>query len=176
MMTLRRGKLDRACLSFVVIISVLCSYLVVHHVTRQKRQLLKENDLLSKKLKDLDLADTNLEHLKAALETTRNELKVINDQIPETAEIGTFLKKIDSLMKERKVMLINIEPIPTIKMRDYVRIPILLQFKGSFEDTYKILHDLETMNRLLVMENINISKSTIDKYCQVSVTTCIFAR
>lgn len=93
MMTLRLEKLDRACLSLVVIISVICGYLVVHHVARQKRHILQENDLLAKKLKDLDLADTSLEQLKANIETTRKELQVINDQIPETAEIGTFLKK-----------------------------------------------------------------------------------
>jgi Tfp pilus assembly protein PilO len=102
MMTLRLEKLDRVCLSLVIIIPVICSYLVVHHVTGQKRHILRENDVLAKKLKDLDLADTSLEQLKANLETTRKELRVINDQIPETAEIGTFLKKIDSLMKERK--------------------------------------------------------------------------
>lgn len=176
MMTLRLKKLDRVCLSLVVIISIICSYLVVHHVSKQERQILQENDLLAKKLKDLDLADSNLEHLKMNLETARKELKVINEKIPETAEIGTFLKEIDSLMKERKVLLINIEPISAVKMRNYIRIPIQLQFKSSFEDTYKILHDLETMNRLLVMENINISKSSIDKYCQVNVTTSVFAR
>lgn len=176
MITLRMKKLDRACLVIVVIISVICGYLALRQVARQKRQILQEKDLLSEKLKDLDLTEKKLEHLREVLETARRELKVINEQIPETAEIGTFLKKIDSLMKERKEELINIEPLPTVKERHYNRIPIRLRFKGSFEDTYTILHDLETMNRLLVMENIDISKSNNDKYCQVDLVTSVFAQ
>ncbi len=175
-MILSMKKLDRVCLIIVVIISVICSYLVVCHVAKQKRQIRQENDLLSKKIKDLDLADTNLENLREVLESTRRELKVINEQIPETAKIGTFLKNIDSLMKERKVELINIEPLSTIKERNYTRIPVSLKFEGTFVDTYNLLHDLETMNRMLVMEKINIAKSNIDKQCQVDLTASVFER
>ncbi len=175
-MALSMKKLDRTCLVIVVIISVICGYLVVRHVANQKRQLRQENDLLSKKLNDLDMANTNLEHLKSVLETTRRELKVINEQIPENANIGTLLKKIDPLMMERKVVLINIEILPLVEDRHYIRIPINLKFKGSFGDTYKILHDLETMDRMIVMEKINIAKSNTDKLCKVDLTISVFER
>ena len=130
--------------------------------------------MLSEKLKKLNLAETNLENLNKFLDDTKKELKVINDQIPETAKIGTFLTEIDSLMEKREELLINIEPLPPVIENHYKRIPIRIEFNGAFENTYKILHDLETMSRLLVMEKIKILKSNVDKHCNVDLTTSVF--
>lgn len=174
MIMLSMKKLDRFCLLIVIVISVTCGYLILNHVNKQKRLILEEKDLISEKLKKLDLAETNLENLKKFLDDTKKELKVINDQIPETAKIGTFLREIDSLMKNRKELLINIEPLPPVIENNYKRIPIRMEFKGSFENTYKILHDLETMNRLLVIEKIKILKSNMDKHCKVDLITSVF--
>ncbi len=174
MITLRMKNLDRFCLLIVIVISVTCGYLIVNHVNKQKRLILQEKNLISEKLKKLVLAETNLENLKKFLDDTKKELKVINDQIPETAKIGTFLGEIDSLMKKREELLINIEPLPPVIENHYKRIPIRMEFNGSFENTYKILHDFETMNRLLVMEEIKILRSSIDKHCTVDLTTSVF--
>ncbi len=174
MITLRMKKLDRVCLLIVIVISVTCGYLILNRVNKQKRLILQEKDLISEKLKKLNLAETNLENLNKFLDDTKKELKVINDQIPETAKIGEFLTEIDSLMEKRNELLINIEPLSPVIENHYKRIPIRMEFKGSFENTYKILHDLETMNRLLVMEKIKILKSSVDEHCKVDLTTSVF--
>ncbi len=174
MITLRMKKLDRVCLLTVIVISVTCGYLIVNLVNKERRQIRQEAELLSERLKKLNMAEANLESLSKFLDDTKKELKVLNDQIPETAKIGTFLTEIDSLMEKREVLLINIEPLPPVIENNYKRIPIRVEFKGSFENTYKILHDLETMNRLLVMENIKILKSNVDEHCKVDLTTSVF--
>jgi len=167
---------DKVCLATVIIISAICSYFLVRRLSHEKRKMINEKDLVSMKLKDLDLANTNLEELRGILDATQEELKIINEKIPETADIGTFLRKIDSLMNEREDVVINVEPQPSIKEAHYSRIPIRMRFEGTFSDIYKILHGLETMNRLIVMENIDISKSNTGKHCRVSLTTNIFER
>ncbi len=174
MKAFRMKKFDRFCLLIVVVVSLVSGYFIVNNVNRQKRRISQENDLISEKLKKLNLAEANLENLKKFLDDTKKELKVINDQIPETAKIGMLLREIDSLMKEREELLINIEPLPPIMESHYKRIPIRMEFRGSFENTYKILYDLETMNRLLVMERIKIFKSNVDKNCKVDLTTSVF--
>ncbi len=175
-MVLQIKRLDKVCIAIVIVISTMCGYLAMRHLSNKKRKITNEKDLLSLKLKDLNLANTNLEELKEALVDTREELKIVNEQIPETADMGTFLKRIDSLMSEGEDVLINVEPLPPIKEKHYSRIPVQLTFEGTFTDTYRILHGLETMNRLIVMENIDIRKSNTDKLCKVSLTTNIFER
>ena len=169
-------RFDKVCLAIVITISITCGYFALCSIAEEKRKNLEEKDLLSMKLKDLDLANTSLEELKRILAATREELKIINEQIPETADIGTFLKTIDSLMNDREDVVINVEPQPSIREAHYSRIPIQMGFEGRFSDVYKILYGLETMNRLIVMENIDISKSNTGKHCQVSLTTNIFKR
>jgi Tfp pilus assembly protein PilO len=158
----------------VFVISVTCGYFIVNRVNKQKRLILKEKDLITERLEKLHLAQENLENLNKFLDDTKKEMKVINDQIPETAKIGSFLREIDSLMKKRDELLINIEPLPPVIEDHYKRIPIRIEFNSSFDNTYKILHDLETMNRLLVMEKIKILKSKFDKHCKVDLTTSVF--
>ncbi len=174
MIAFKMKKFDRFCLLIVVVVSVVFGYCIVSNVSKQKRRILQEKDLISEKLKKLNLAEANLENLKKFLDDTKKELKVINDQIPKTAKIGMLLRDVDSLMKEREELLINIEPLPPIMESHYKRIPIRMEFKGSFENTYKILYDLETMNRLLVMEKIKIFKSNVDQHCKVDLTTSVF--
>jgi len=175
-MTLSIKNLDRTCLAVLVTVSVICGYLAVSHVAGQKRQIRQENELLSQRLSDLNLADTNLQRLKEVLDATRTELESLNEQIPETAKMGEFLKKVDSLMKERKTALINLEPLPTVEEKLYTKNPVRLIFEGSFIKVYQALHDLETMNRKVVMEKINIAKSGKDQECRVDLTASIFER
>jgi Tfp pilus assembly protein PilO len=175
-MVLGIKKLDRMCLILVVIVSVICGSWVVSRGIKEQRQIRQENNLLSKRLNDLNLAETNLQRLKTVLDATRKELQALNERIPDSANIGEFLKQIDSLMKEKRIVLIGLWPLPTVKERLYTRIPIRLTFKGSFINVYHLLHDLETMNRTLVMEKILITKSDIAQECQVDLVANVFER
>jgi Tfp pilus assembly protein PilO len=175
-MTLSLKNFDRMCLGIVVIVSVSCGYLTVNHVTKQQRQIRQENALLSKRLRDLDLADTNLNHLKTVLNATRRELATLNEQIPETAKMGEFLKGVDALMKQREAVMINLQPLPIVKEKLYTRNPIRLIFKGPFAMIYRVLCDLETMNRTVVMEKMTIAKSNIPQECRVDLLASIFER
>jgi Tfp pilus assembly protein PilO len=175
-MTLNTKKLDRMCLIMVVVVSVICGSWVASRGVRQQRHIRQENDLLFKRLNDLNLAETNLQRLKTALDATRRELQALNERIPDSAKIGEFLKQIDCLMKERKTVLIGIWPLPTVKEKLYTKIPIRMMFKGSFINVYHLLHDLETMNRTLVMEKILIAKSDIARECQVDLVANVFER
>jgi Tfp pilus assembly protein PilO len=175
-MALSIKNLDRTCLAVVVTVSVICGYLTVNDVASQKRQIRQENELLSQRLSDLNLADTNLQRLKEVLDATRTELESLNEQIPETAKMGEFLKKVDFLMKEKKVALVNLEPLSAVEERLFKRNPVRLIFEGSFIKVYQALYDLETMNRKVVMEKITIAKAGKDQECRVDLTANIFER
>ena len=175
-MTIGLQKLDRLCLGILVIVTVMCGYWVADQGTQLRKQIRQKHDLLTRRLKDLDLAKMNLQRLQAALEAAETELKVLNEKIPENAEIGVFLKNVDVLMTSLNLVMINVQPFPAVREKLYTRIPIHLTFKGSFVDSYHLLWELETMNRLLVMEKITISQSYIDEQCRVDLTASIFQR
>jgi Tfp pilus assembly protein PilO len=175
-MTLNIKTLDRTCLALVVIVSLICGYWVMSRVVKQQRQIRQENNLLSKRLKDLNLTQSNLKRIKIHLDAVRSELKALNQRIPESTKIGEVLKQIDFLMKEREIVLVSTHPLPTIKEKLFTKIPIRLVFKGAFVNIYHLLHDLETMNRMLVMEKMIISRSNLAEKCRVELTAVFFER
>jgi Tfp pilus assembly protein PilO len=173
-MTLNLKNLDRFCLCIVIIICVVCGYWVAKQGTRQRQQISRENNLLDRKLQDLNLAKINLQGLRTGLDKVEAELKILNEKVPPTAEIGLFLKNVDALMTSLNLVMINVQPFPAVREKLYTRTPIQLTFTGAFMDSYRLLWKLETMNRLLVMEKINISQSNIDEPCRVDLTANIF--
>lgn len=87
---------------------------------------------------------------------------------------GEFVKQIHALTKLRKVKLVSLQPLPPVKEEVYNRIPIRLLSVGSFTDIHHLLWDLETMDRVVVMEKIVISRPDINQRCQVNLTAIVF--
>ena len=79
-------------------------------------------------------------------------------------------------MERKEVDLISIHPQAMIEEKNCNRIPVRLIFEGSFVKVYQILHELETMNRTVVMEKLQITKSVNSKQCHVDLTANIFQR
>jgi Tfp pilus assembly protein PilO len=175
-MPLSLRTLDRICLIIIVLAAITCGYAVVSWGFKQQDLIRQENAILSKKLEDLSLAETNLQRLRSILDSTQNELKILNDRIPDSTKIGEFLKQVNALMEQKKVDLISIHPEAIVEEKKCNRIPVRLIFKGSFDQVYQILHEIETMNRTVVMEKMQITKSVDSKLCHVDLTANIFQR
>jgi len=175
-MNVKISTLDRICLAVVLSLSLAGGFWAVSLSIEHQEKIRQENNLLSERLKDLNSAETNLQQLRAALDTTRRELGYLNERIPETPNMGEFLKNVDSLIRQRKIGLLNLQPQPVVQEEFYARIPIHLRLLGSFVNIYQLLCDLETMNRMVVLEKITITKIRQAQECQVDLTACVFTR
>ena len=175
-MAFKIKTLDRVCLTLIVTGSIALGYWTLNWTFTQHRLLNQENELLAKNLKDLGLAETNLLQFKAVLGAVRQELNFLNQQIPESAKIGEFLKNVNLLVKERKVNLVSLSPQPVVEEEHCNRIPIQLIFEGPFSSVYRVVNDLETMNRRVVIEKMKISKPNKAESCRIDLTASIFER
>jgi Tfp pilus assembly protein PilO len=175
-MSLSVRTLDRIGLTIIVLATIICGYAVVSWGFKQQKLIRQENAILSKKIEDLNLAEANLQRLRSILESTQNELKILNERIPDSTQIGEFLKQVNALMERKEVDLISIHPEAIVEEKKCNRIPVRLIFEGSFVQVYQILHELETMNRTVVMEKMQIARSVNSKQCHVDLTANIFQR
>ena len=82
-MSLDIRKLDRICLAIVVIVTLVSGYWFSRQVIKERRLIRQENEIISKKMKELNLAEANLEHLTVLLDTTRKKLESLNARIPD---------------------------------------------------------------------------------------------
>ena len=175
-MNLGMKHLDRVCIAIIIMVTVLCGYLAIHSGVKKKRIIQEQNDRVSRRLKDLNMAEANLKQLNAVLHSTKEELASLNRKIPESAAIGLFLKEIDLLIKQRDITLIRLQPLPDMKEDLFTRIPVQFKFKGPFVKIYQFLRDLETMSRTVVIEKMTVRKSRLEQDCDVDLTADIFER
>ena len=168
--------LDRICFIVVLAVTLVYGCASLNRAFKHRRQIKQESELLSRRTEDLALAETSLQRLNWLLESTRTEVKALNESIPDSAEMGQFLKQLHGYMKGRGLVLVSLQPLEPVKERLYTRIPLRLVFKGGFSDVYRLLYDLETMSRTLVMERMLITRSIVDHPCQVELTASVFER
>lgn len=173
-MGLSLKNLDRICLFAVLIVAVTCGLWAVKHSAKKRNQVRLENSLYSRSINKINKADSSLNQLQTMLKDTQDRFNYLKARLPESAEIGKFLKQLDGRIKQRQIGLITLQPLPVVKERFFTKIPIRLIFKGGFVDTYRLLYDLETMNRLLATEILTITKPGIHEPCRVELILNIF--
>ena len=167
-------QLDRLCIISIAVISIICGYLVISHRNQKMQQFSIEKEILSKRMNETSLATANLKDLQTALAETQSELINLNEKIPPAGEIGTFLKQVNTLMMQRSVNMISLQPQAAINEKHYLKIPIQLVFTGSFENIYRLMDELEHMNRIVIMDNMVIGKQDNMAQCQAQLMIHVF--
>ena len=176
MINLDIKRFDQICISLVIIVSLICGYWVMNRTIKQRWQLRQENEIISKTIIELKSAEENFENLNTLLANTKTELEFLDKRIPRSVNIGQVLKEIDYLMKDRNITLLSLQPLPPVEEKLYTKIPIRVMFEGSFANIYHLLYDLETMNRMLVAEDMSISRRNLDEKCHVVLTASVYQR
>ena len=176
MIILNIKRFDQICISLVIIVSLICGYWVMNITIKQRWQLRQENEIISKTIIELKSAEENFENLNTLLADTKTELEFLDKRIPRSVNIGQVLKEIDYLMKDRNITLLSLQPLPPVEEKLYTKIPIRVMFEGSFANIYHLLYDLETMNRMLVAEDMSISRRNLDEKCHVVLTASVYQR
>ena len=176
MISINIKTLDRIGLSLVLIVSFACGYWVIKDAVKKDRQLRQENEIVSKSLDEIKAVKQNFENLNSLINHTKKKLELLDKRIPKSVNIGEVLKEIDFSMKKRKIILLSLQPLPKVEEKIYTKMPIRLMFKGSFVNIYNLLYDLETMNRMLVAENMSITRRNLDNNCHAELTASVYQR
>jgi Tfp pilus assembly protein PilO len=175
-MPLSLRQIDRICITAVVLIGVSAAYLIFDLGAKRKRSIQRKNEMITQGSRDLDLAKRQLQYLTNSLQTLEMDLKSLKHHIPDSAEIGEFLKQLDACRQRNSITLLSVQPHSTHREKLYTRIPIRMLFKGSFGRVYRMLYELETMDPALVIEKMVMNELQESKECQVDLTANIFER
>jgi Tfp pilus assembly protein PilO len=176
MMKINVKTLDRIGLLLIIALSFTCGYWVIKDSLSKHNEIRQENEIVSKSLDQLRSTEDNFKNINLLMIQTKKELEFLDKRIPKSVNIGEVLKEIDSFMKKRKVTLISMQPMASVEEKLYTKIPIKLMLKGSFINIYNLLYDFETMNRMLVAENMAISRSNFAEDCQAELTANVYQR
>jgi Tfp pilus assembly protein PilO len=174
-MTLNLKTVDRLCLAVVVLAALFLGVWFLKQGVAQERLLKQEKQRVTKSMEDLQRTDRNIEQLKGSMRATAGAMTTLSRQIPDSAQIGEFLKGLDGIVKKRGVMLISVQPQPQVKEKIYQKIPVRVTCKGPFSGLYQMLQDIEEMDRFILMDKMIMGKGESGE-CQLDLNLLLFTR
>ena len=175
-MSLSLTQIDRICITLVILIGISCGYLTFDLDRKSKQAIQRENEMVAQGSRELELAESQLQYLTKSLQTVKNDLESLKRRIPDSAEIGEFLKRLDASRQRNSITLLSVQPQPVQKKELYSQIPIRMLFKGSFGRVYRMLYELETMDPTLVIDKMAMNELKDGEECQVDLRANIFER
>jgi len=98
----------------------------------------------------------------------------LNKRVPKAPQMGDLLSQLHALVKKRDITLIDFNHRPAQGFERYKRIPVNIIVNGGFLNIYKLIHDVETLNRVFIVEKIMIKKQEEKNLCQATLMASVF--
>ena len=97
------------------------------------------------------------EKFNEELDALTNDLKQALKELPNDREIPGLLKGITALGRKVGVEMRKFQPLPEVKQEYVAEVPVELELEGSFHEVAMFFDRLSKMNRIVYVQNIEIS-------------------
>jgi Tfp pilus assembly protein PilO len=173
-MNLKMGAVDMGCVIFLIAAVSVGGLLIQGNFSNYYSQIQLEKDRSTTLKNKLKLAVSTLTQFQSRHKITETALKELNKKVPDTPNIGEFLRKLHASVKEKKVTLIDFNHTPSQGFDSYKRIPVKIIVQGDFLNIYRVIHDLETMERVFIFEQVVIQRKEEEKFCRATLLANVF--
>ncbi len=127
-----------------------------------------------KKLVALKQAAVEVDKLKLELAESEEKLKQVLSFLPDQKEIPALLDNISQLGAEVGLENILFQPQPEQPREFHAAIPIRLDIVGTYHELGVFLDRLSKLNRILKVENLNLTKQKDGSDLQVGATVVTY--
>lgn len=148
--------------------------LMFMHFKTENNKIQLHAQLINQQKNDLDLTQTNIKTLKKTLADYQTFLAHLGQRIPATSGIGHFLSTLDQIAGHHGVKMLKVAHDPPEKTNRYHQVMVHMVFKGSFKNIYTLIHALETLNRLVIIDTIQLTRQDGTAVCTAQVSAIIF--
>jgi Tfp pilus assembly protein PilO len=175
-MALEIRTLDRLGAVVVALVLGLCVLYVLASGVRIHARLASQEAQLRQKRQSHAEARAALHKVQAALTSADQGFAQLRDKIPESGHIGEFLERLDGLMKERQIALTRLEPQPAVRENIFLRTPVRFACSGASADLFRLVFDLETMDRVVTLESMQIRRASLKEPCEAEIQASLYER
>nr|WP_320015234.1 type 4a pilus biogenesis protein PilO [uncultured Desulfobacter sp.] len=173
-MILTIKHIDGCAILLLLVSLVAGGFFIYQDYHTAQREIQQEQQLLNKQKNDMDMAQVDLARLKGVLTDKQSTFERLNQRIPESAQIGRLLTEIHERISQRNTTLTTFSHTPPEKGLQYQRIPLQLTLEGQFVDLYLMIHDLETLNRVFVIESVEIKRHETQETCRADIKANVY--
>lgn len=126
---------------------------LVEELAKVETQKEKELD----KLRELKQRKADLNNMKKRIEELEDQLKEKRKALPKDPEIDQIILKLDNLGKKNGIEFAKITPSNPSPVKNlYRRVPIKLDFSGSFRYVMRFFYEVVNMKRIVKISDINM--------------------
>jgi len=165
---------DFCCALILLAIIFSGAFLMYKDYSRNLNRIKLEEQALINLETKFNLAKINLDQVTSRFVKKKIEFQELNRKIPVRPGIGDLLKQLHKHVKLRNITLIDFNHKPGIKIENHKQILTQLIAKGAYPDIYRFVHDLETLDRIFLIEEMTIQKTADPKICQAKLTASVF--
>ncbi len=173
-MNLNMKVVDMACIILLIMAVAAGGFLLQQNFSSHSSQVKLATEQLLVQKNSLELAIAKLIQLQSQFREKQDRIRELNKRVPKNPGMGELLSQIHGLVKQRNIVLIDFNHKPAQEIERYKRIPVQIIVNGDFLNIYRLIHDLETLNRVFIFENIMIQRQEGKNHCQASLLASVF--
>ncbi len=173
-MNLNMRIIDIGCVILLLICTAIGGFFIQNNFSNNYTRIKFEEEELINQKNSLKFAVAKLEQLQSEYKKRENQLHELNKRIPNDPGIGDLLTHLHARVKERKITLIDFNHKPAQNFERYKRIPVHIIINGGYLNIYRLIHDLETLDRIFIFEKIVIHREEKSNLCQANLLASVF--
>lgn len=173
-MNLNIRFIDMGCMIILVVFLAAGTVFVRNNFSTHQIKMNLAQEEMDQNKNQLKMESAKLEQLRIQFKKQENQLLELNERIPNEPMIGDLLTKLYACVKTRKLSLIDFNYSPPQAFEKYSRIPIQIVVTGDFLSIYGLIHDLESLNRVFVFEQISLDREDRQDLCRAILLASVF--
>ena len=128
---------------------------------------------LAQSYEDEKLQEKKLKELESVIEGLRNERNRMRSALPESLNLDDFLQNVENAALAAGLKLVEFIPEEQSQSELYVRIPVSLKLVGRYSELISFFDSLRTLDRIVNVENIQLSAMERTEARQLIEASCI---
>jgi len=159
-----------------VLISVVVAvgYYYLYYSEASKRVVALQNTLndKSRTIKEQEVIARNLPSFRLEVTKLEEQLKLLLDQLPNSAELPSLLNNLSELARDSRLDVLKFTPKPEVKKDFYAEIPVSIAVFGNYRNFVLFADKTSHLPRIVNLSDIAFSqpKRGGDGQMQVNVT------
>lgn len=141
-----------------VVVAVGYYYLYYSEASKRIASLQARLAEMSSKIKEQEVIARNLPSFRQEVTKLEEQLKVLLDQLPNSAEIPSLLTNISDLGRESGLEFIKFTPRPEVKKDFYAEIPVSISVLGNYRSYVLFADKVSHLPRIVNLSDIAFSQ------------------
>lgn len=165
---------NKACALVMIAVILIGGLALWRYFLTSHARIRLENQLAITQKNDLVFAATTRNKLRKMLKKKELELDRVKQRIPATSDMGVLLKDLHGIAEKRGIRLETLNSLAEEPLKGHRRIPVEIMARGDFHALYGFIHDLETLNRICILETVKIHRFNKETFLEAAIKASVF--